>query len=335
MRGLTDAHRRFRDEIKLARKIRHPNVCGIREYGKFEDIRYIVMEYIDGEDLKRYVRARGKLTIHEALDLARQIGEGLQAIHDAGVIHRDLKLSNVMRDQTGRLRLMDFGIAKFMGDTTATATGHIIGTPEYMSPEQVQGLHLDPRSDLYSLGIMTYELLTGRVPFKADTPLATIMLQVHEPPRLDDPTIPPAIVPILRKALAKNPDDRYESVRAFVADLAKVPSSPVATTSRRASPPAEAPYPATIEIVTRGEPVPGRAGEPLSAPKEARHSPAPGGSSERRLGLGWARSSWASSDLVSEAGSLSFKGTNHGRVRRARGTLKPSPSPLPTSPGLA
>lgn len=217
--GSADADRRFRAEIRLARKIRHPNVCAIHEYGELENMQYIVMEFVDGQDLKKYVRSRGALTANEAIDIACQIGEGLQAIHDAGVIHRDLKLANVMRDASGRLRLMDFGIAKGMGDTTATATGHIVGTPEYMSPEQARGEKVDRRSDVYSLAIMTHELLTGRVPFKADTPLATMMMHVYEPPKLDDPKIPPGLVPVLRKGLAKTADGRHESARAFVTAL--------------------------------------------------------------------------------------------------------------------
>jgi serine/threonine protein kinase len=218
--GSADADRRFRAEIRLARKIRHPNVCAIHEYGEMGEIQFIVMELVDGQDLKKYLREKGRLVADEVVNFTRQIGEGLQAIHDAGVVHRDLKLANVMKDGAGRLRLMDFGIAKSTTEGTATASGAIVGTPEYMSPEQVQGLRVDPRSDLYALGIMTYELLTGRVPFKADTPLATIMLQMHEAPQLVDPAIPQEVVPVLLRALAKKPEERYESARTFVAALA-------------------------------------------------------------------------------------------------------------------
>lgn len=223
-----DADRRFRAEIRLARKVRHPNVCAIHEYGQLEDLQYIVMELVHGQDLKKYLESRGRLSTSEALDLAREIGEGLQAIHDAGVIHRDLKLANVMRDGAGRLRLMDFGIAKSAGDMMSTVTGHIVGTPEYMSPEQVQGQPVDARADIYSLGVMTYELLTGRVPFKADTPLAVIMMQVHASPQLNDPAIPGDVATVLGKALQKKPEDRYESARAFGAALSAARASLVA-----------------------------------------------------------------------------------------------------------
>ena len=289
-RNSGDADRRFRDEIKLARKIRHPNVCGIHEYGKDGDLQYIVMEFIDGLDLKKYVRAKGRLATEEALGLARQIGEGLQAIHDAGVVHRDLKLANVMRDVHGQLRLMDFGIAKAMGDTTATATGHIIGTPEYMSPEQVQGLRVDPRSDLYSLAVMTYELLTGRVPFKADTPLATIMLQVHEAPQLEEPTIPLPLVPILARALAKNPAERYASVRAFLADLAAAPVSSVPQSAAPVQPTPPPRYAPTLDVPT---PIPAARPRTMERPRpKAPIPPAPAPApipspqaSERRFSL--------------------------------------------------
>lgn len=224
-----DADRRFRAEIRLARKVRHPNVCAIHEYGQLDDLQYIVMELVHGQDLRKYLDSRGRLTTAEALDLAREIGEGLQAIHDAGVIHRDLKLANVMRDGAGRLRLMDFGIAKKAGDMMSTVTGHIVGTPEYMSPEQVQGQPVDARADIYSLGVMTYELLAGRVPFKAETPLGVIMMQVNEPPELNDPAIPGAVANVLRKALAKKPEDRYETAQAFVSALTAARASLDAT----------------------------------------------------------------------------------------------------------
>lgn len=220
-----DSNRRFRAEIRLARKVRHPNVCAIHEYGEIEDLQYIVMELIHGQDLRKYLNSRGQLPMAEALDIARDIGEGLQAIHNAGVIHRDLKLANVMRDEAGNLRLMDFGIAKRAGDPMSTVTGHIMGTPEYMSPEQIQGQPVDIRTDIYSLGVVTYELLTGRLPFKAETPLGVILKQVNDPPSLDDPLIPPQVGAVLGKALAKKPDERFESARAFLEGLAHARSS--------------------------------------------------------------------------------------------------------------
>ncbi len=269
--GNADADRRFRAEIKLARKIRHPNVCAIHEYGELQDMQYIVMEFVDGQDLKKYVRSRGALTANEAIDIACQIGEGLQAIHEAGVIHRDLKLANVMRDPAGRLRLMDFGIAKGMGDTTATATGHIVGTPEYMSPEQARGEKVDRRSDVYALAIMTHELLTGRVPFKADTPLATMMMHVYEPPKLDDPKIPRGLVPVLRKGLAKTADGRHESALAFVAALRSALPALTSATLSSATGLAGPDDSATIQLGLGGATLPAQTVDatPLARPRHA------------------------------------------------------------------
>jgi serine/threonine-protein kinase len=154
-----------------------------------------------------------------------------------------------MMDTAGRVRLMDFGIAKGMGDAASTVTGQILGTPEYMSPEQIQAQPVDYRTDIYSLGVMTYELLTGRVPFRAATPLATIMLQVQEPPRLDDPAIPPALVPILGRALAKEPEDRYQSAREFVTALLGVAPSLESFAPASLSPTSEADI-STMEMAT-------------------------------------------------------------------------------------
>ena len=166
--GSEEAARRFRSEIKLARRIRHHNVCGIHEYGQEGQLRFIVMEYVEGSTLRQLLRQRGRFPTDEAFDVAIEVAEGLQAVHDAGIIHRDLKATNVMLDRAGTVRLMDFGIAKQLQqeDTTGiTATAQMIGTPEYMSPEQVRSEKLDGRSDVYSLGILVFELFTGEPPF--------------------------------------------------------------------------------------------------------------------------------------------------------------------------
>src|SRR5687767_3639728 len=185
-----DVTRRFRSEIKLARRVRHPNVCAIHEYGQEGHFRYIVMEYVEGTDLKRLIKAGGPLAPEDAYEAAIHIGEGLEAIHKAGVVHRDLKTPNIMRDAGGTIRLMDFGIAKQFGPeatTGATATGQVIGTPEYMSPEQARAEKIDARSDIYALGIVIYELFTGDVPFRGDTPVATLLKQLQTPLSLDTP----------------------------------------------------------------------------------------------------------------------------------------------------
>ena len=225
---------RFKSEIRLARRVRHRNVCAIHDYGEDQGLFYISMEYIEGVDLKHQLRDRGAFPTEEAYEVAIQIAEGLQAVHDAGIIHRDLKTPNIMRDASGVARLMDFGIAKREGDGTRTATGHIVGTPEYMSPEQAQGHRVDFRSDIYALGIVVYEIFTGRVPFRGETPISTILKHLHDPPPLDPPEavdIPAAMRAVLRRCLEKSPADRFPSARD-VAEALRGARSP----SRRQQP---------------------------------------------------------------------------------------------------
>ncbi len=220
-----EMERRFRHEIKLARRLRHPNVCAIHEYGESGPLRYIALELIEGIDLKRRLREIGVLGSAEGFRVALQITQGLDCIHKAGVVHRDLKTSNVMLDRNGDVRLMDFGIAKQLGvEATlgATAVGSIIGTPEYMSPEQGRGETIDCRSDLYSLGIVIYEIFTGDVPFRGDTPIATIFKTIQEPVDLDGPRakgIPVSLRPVLLRALAKSASDRFASADEMVTAL--------------------------------------------------------------------------------------------------------------------
>ena len=217
--------RRFRSEIKLARKVSHRNVCRIHEYGEDKGLRYISMEFIDGVDLKQVLRQRGGLPPQEAFDISVQLALGLEAIHDVGIIHRDLKTPNIMRDSRGVVRLMDFGIAKLSGaDATSggTATGQVMGTPEYMSPEQARGQKVDFRTDIYALGVVIYEIFTGQVPFKGDTPVATLFMHVQEPPPLTGfraARIPAPLVGVLARALQKHPSDRYGSVKEMAEAL--------------------------------------------------------------------------------------------------------------------
>ncbi len=221
-----DMERRFRTEIRLARKVRHRNVCGIHEYGEEGGLRYIAMEYIEGVDLRKVLQEHGALSPEMAFDTCIHVAEGLQAIHEAGIVHRDLKTANLMRDGQGVVRLMDFGIAKQVGEGAtlgATATGLVVGTPEYMSPEQARGGKIDHRSDVYAMGIVAFEVFTGHVPFRGETPIATIFKHLQEPPPLEGPDAPPfpaPLVPVLKKALAKDADDRYNSAAEFAQAMA-------------------------------------------------------------------------------------------------------------------
>jgi serine/threonine protein kinase len=225
--------KRFRSEIKLARRIRHKNVCGIHEYGQEGHIRYIAMEFISGVDLRRVLRDQGALPCEDAFDVSIQVAEGLQAIHDEGIVHRDLKTPNLMRDSRGVVRLMDFGIAKQWeseSSTNLTAAGQIVGTPEYMSPEQVRGGKIDSRSDIYALGIVIFELFTGQVPFRGETPMLTLFRHLNDPPPLEGPSsanLPKALISVLRKALAKEAADRYQSAREVVEALREAQAASV------------------------------------------------------------------------------------------------------------
>jgi serine/threonine protein kinase len=252
-----DLARRFRDEIRFARRVSHRNVCRIHEYGESGALRFISMAFVDGVDLKHVLAREGPLAPAVALETGRAVAAGLSAIHDEGIVHRDLKTANIMRDGRGVVRLMDFGIAKDWssgGSSGQTATGVIVGTPEYMSPEQAMGRRIDVRSDLYSLGIVLYELFTARVPFRGDTPMATLLRHIQEPLRLDTveaALVPEAVRPLLAKALAKSPDERFASASEMAEALAVVQRAfaPEAV----ATPPVDAP---TLGRGASGSPVP-------------------------------------------------------------------------------
>jgi hypothetical protein len=210
--------RRFLSEIKLARRVSHPNVCRIHEYGREGELNYITMAFVEGADLRQALTRHPEgLPVAEAYDAAIQVARGLHAIHDVGIVHRDLKTPNIMRDSQGVVRLMDFGIAKEFGESgsqSVTATGAVMGTPEYMSPEQCRGETLDARSDVYSLGVVTFELFTGQVPFHGDSLMATLFKHIQEPPPFEGTLgqrLPPPLVPVLQRALAKTRDERFPS----------------------------------------------------------------------------------------------------------------------------
>ena len=175
--------RRFKQELILARQITHKNVIRIFDLGQADGIKFITMEYIEGEDLQGLIRRKKKLEPAEAATIMAQVCRALEAAHNEGVIHRDLKPQNIMLDKTGRVYVMDFGIARSLVTPGMTQTGALIGTPDYMSPEQAKGQTLDVRSDLFTVGIIFYEILSGQSPFEADTTMGKLWKRTSEPAR--------------------------------------------------------------------------------------------------------------------------------------------------------
>jgi tRNA A-37 threonylcarbamoyl transferase component Bud32 len=216
---------RFRNEIKLARQVSHRHVCRMYDIGEEWLSIYISMEYVAGEDLKSFIRRSGHLNEAKAVGLARQITEGLGEAHRLGVVHRDLKPQNIMIDKDGNAKIMDFGIARSLHTRGVTGTGVIIGTPEYMAPEQADGRDVDSRADIYALGTVLYEMVTGRVPFEGQTPLSIVLKHRSEPPA-DPQTVnaqlSTGLSRVILKCLEKARERRYQSAAEVLEDLAAV-----------------------------------------------------------------------------------------------------------------
>jgi len=207
--------KRFNHEARATALLNHPNIVQIFDVGVEEDRHYFAMEYVPGKTLAVVLENRGKLGIEEALRVADQVARALSAAHDVGIIHRDVKPSNVLIDDHGRIKVSDFGIAVAAGQGDLTDTGHLVGTARYMSPEQARGEDLDSRSDLYSLGVMIYEMLTGHVPFEGESPLAILEQHVGSPPPPLPAAIPPMVQALVLRCLEKRRVDRHRSVRDF------------------------------------------------------------------------------------------------------------------------
>ena len=214
--------RRFKQELILARQVTHKNVIRIFDLGQSDGIKFITMDFVEGQDLRQLLLERGKFPAEQAARVMLQICRALEAAHNEHVIHRDLKPQNIMLDSGGRVYVMDFGIARSAHLPGMTQTGALIGTPEYMSPEQARGENLTERSDLFSLGVILYELLTGKSPYPADAPLATLWKRLQEKPKppVDvDPTVPKPLSDIVMKALELEPENRFASAREMAQQL--------------------------------------------------------------------------------------------------------------------
>ncbi len=215
---------RFRSELRVTRRITHRHVCRMYDLSDDGQSLFITMEYIPGEDLANLTRRLGQIPVERGFVIARQICEGLAEVHRLGVVHRDLKPKNIMIDREGDAKIMDFGLARTPHGVRLTEVGHVVGTPSFMSPEQLNGETVDQRTDIFALGIIMYSMLTGRLPFEAETTLALALEhRTHRPanPHALNPRVPEALGRAILKCLAPDKADRYESAQALLADIDK------------------------------------------------------------------------------------------------------------------
>ena len=225
-----DALERLKREVSAARRVTHHNVIRIHDISELNGLHFVSMEYFHGTNLKEHVRRSGALSLRQGFNIAAQICDGLEAAHRQGVIHRDLKSQNIILGQSDQIKIIDFGLARAANLEGLTATGLIMGTPEYMAPEQVAGKSVDERADIYSLGIILYEIFTGRVPFTGESAIAVGFKQLKEYPVTPcelNAQLPSEVEGVILKALRKDPFERYRSVADVKSDLEKAVLEPV------------------------------------------------------------------------------------------------------------
>jgi serine/threonine-protein kinase len=270
---------RFRREAQAAARLNHPNLVQVYDTGSDDGVHYIVMEYVEAKTLADYLTGGGRILPDRAIELAEAVCDALSVAHGQGVIHRDVKPANIMVTKDGHVKVTDFGIARVTTNETVEQTAAVLGTASYLSPEQAQGGQIDQRSDLYSLGCVLYEMLTGRPPFRADSPVAVASKHVLEqpvPPSRLNPDVSPELDAVVMRALAKNPDNRYQDAAEMKEDLERV---------RRGMPVMATPLlpdaPQTTQVIHRAQP------QPTSVlPPGAGAEPGPPGEPSRRT-AGW------------------------------------------------
>lgn len=214
--------RRFRREAQSAASLSHPNIVSVYDVGKEGDFEYIVMEYVEGRNLKEIIREYAPLTTEQTINLGRQITEAIQNAHENHIIHRDIKPHNILVTADGHAKVTDFGIARAVSSATVTHTGDIVGSVHYLSPEQAKGLQINEQSDIYSLGIILYELVTGKVPYEGETPITIVLKHMNDQPVLPskiNPRVEKEFEAVIMRAIAKSPENRYLSAKDLLADL--------------------------------------------------------------------------------------------------------------------
>jgi serine/threonine protein kinase len=275
---------RFKREAQAAASLSHPNIVGVYDTGTEDGTHFIVMEFVDGRTLKDVIRAEGPLYPERAAEICADVCGALIAAHARGLIHRDIKPGNVMLTPDGKVKVMDFGIARATTSETITQTAAVVGTAQYISPEQAQGQTVDYRSDLYSVGCCLFEMLTGTVPFTGATPVAIAYRHVREdptPPRMLNPDVPAPLEAICLKAMAKLPDNRYQTAAEMHDDLQRFRNGQPVQATPLLDPAA------TTQAIPRGD---GSAdptamlGGPVSAERASRYAEP---EEERRTSVGW------------------------------------------------
>ena len=220
-----DFVRRFHREAQSVASLSHINIVSIFDVGIEEGLHYLVMEFVEGQNLKEYIRDKGKLPVQEAVPIAIQILDALEHAHEHGVVHRDIKPHNILLTKQGRVKVTDFGIARAASETTLTYTGTIVGSVHYISPEQAKGITIGSKSDLYSAGAVLYEMVTGQLPFTGDSPIAIALQHIQNepvPPNELVQKIPKELSHIILRAMEKSPEARYSSAREMRYDLEKI-----------------------------------------------------------------------------------------------------------------
>ena len=224
--------KRFINESKAVSMLSHPNIVTIYDVSVRSDAKYIVMEYIEGITLKNYMTKKGKLEFREIIMYTEQVLRALEHAHQKGIVHRDIKPQNIMLLKNGIIKVMDFGIAKLPNAETVTVKDSAIGTVYYISPEQASGKPIDARSDIYSLGVMMYEMATGKLPFTADSPVSVALKQINDtakPVKEEMPSLPLGLSQIIARAMDKDPDMRYQSAQQMLRQVVRLGDNPETT----------------------------------------------------------------------------------------------------------